>query len=123
MIRRPPRSTLFPYTTLFRSQAIDVLALLGREHAEALPIPRNFERGGRDLAVERVVLRDAEVSERVGPPVRALEHRRLAGTERGFGLGLVRHAGERDEHDPHTGVHDVTALAPANAAHQPAQGE
>src|SRR3712207_8019653 len=31
MIRRPPRSTLFPYTTLFRSQhAIDQL-LLGRE--------------------------------------------------------------------------------------------
>src|SRR3712207_8974977 len=24
MIRRPPRSTLFPYTTLFRSAAIDV---------------------------------------------------------------------------------------------------
>src|SRR3712207_7180875 len=24
MIRRPPRSTLFPYTTLFRSQAEDV---------------------------------------------------------------------------------------------------
>src|SRR5258705_1944372 len=24
MIRRPPRSTLFPYTTLFRSQAYDV---------------------------------------------------------------------------------------------------
>src|SRR2546427_3469514 len=23
MIRRPPRSTLFPYTTLFRSQAMD----------------------------------------------------------------------------------------------------
>src|SRR2546429_5933960 len=26
MIRRPPRSTLFPYTTLFRSQVIDVAA-------------------------------------------------------------------------------------------------
>src|SRR2546426_6239886 len=25
MIRRPPRSTLFPYTTLFRSEALDVL--------------------------------------------------------------------------------------------------
>src|SRR3712207_7193302 len=25
MIRRPPRSTLFPYTTLFRSQGVDVL--------------------------------------------------------------------------------------------------
>src|SRR3712207_7341294 len=28
MIRRPPRSTLFPYTTLFRS-----VAVLGRRHA------------------------------------------------------------------------------------------
>src|SRR2546422_3219416 len=27
MIRRPPRSTLFPYTTLFRSNQIDVLAV------------------------------------------------------------------------------------------------
>src|SRR5690242_21098914 len=26
MIRRPPRSTLFPYTTLFRSYAPDVIA-------------------------------------------------------------------------------------------------
>src|SRR3712207_7902239 len=25
MIRRPPRSTLFPYTTLFRSRAVDCL--------------------------------------------------------------------------------------------------
>src|SRR2546427_8286797 len=28
MIRRPPRSTLFPYTTLFRSRAAAVLLLL-----------------------------------------------------------------------------------------------
>src|SRR2546427_8766605 len=27
MIRRPPRSTLFPYTTLFRSQAVRLLSL------------------------------------------------------------------------------------------------
>src|SRR5947209_11339197 len=26
MIRRPPRSTLFPYTTLFRSQPVQVIA-------------------------------------------------------------------------------------------------
>src|SRR2546429_4077176 len=32
MIRRPPRSTLFPYTTLFRSQLLDEkLALSGAE--------------------------------------------------------------------------------------------
>src|SRR3712207_8951091 len=32
MIRRPPRSTLFPYTTLFRSRAEDA-ALEARVHA------------------------------------------------------------------------------------------
>src|SRR2546426_5448320 len=30
MIRRPPRSTLFPYTTLFRSLQVDVLT--GEQH-------------------------------------------------------------------------------------------
>src|SRR5258707_9776913 len=33
MIRRPPRSTLFPYTTLFRSQ---VLRHADREHPDVL---------------------------------------------------------------------------------------
>src|SRR5256885_6437493 len=46
MIRRPPRSTLFPYTTLFRSQQLEVQRVeaaalrdlvcgLGRNHAAA----------------------------------------------------------------------------------------
>src|SRR3712207_8933024 len=30
MIRRPPRSTLFPYTTLFRSQHASAVELAGR---------------------------------------------------------------------------------------------
>src|SRR3712207_8715796 len=37
MIRRPPRSTLFPYTTLFRSQATHLLLpeqVLERRHVE-----------------------------------------------------------------------------------------
>src|SRR2546429_8486182 len=37
MIRRPPRSTLFPYTTLFRSHALAEKALQLRE-------PRRLER-------------------------------------------------------------------------------
>src|SRR2546426_8190218 len=43
MIRRPPRSTLFPYTTLFRSHdgdeltAVD-LELRGAQHLERLPV-------------------------------------------------------------------------------------
>src|SRR2546422_6337327 len=32
MIRRPPRSTLFPYTTLFRSDATRTLTFLIREY-------------------------------------------------------------------------------------------
>src|SRR5260221_13287556 len=35
MIRRPPRSTLFPYTTLFRSLARAFHALVGVRHAGA----------------------------------------------------------------------------------------
>src|SRR3712207_7846217 len=38
MIRRPPRSTLFPYTTLFRSSRIR---------------PSNGDGGGQDLVVDR----------------------------------------------------------------------
>src|SRR5256885_2521433 len=33
MIRRPPRSTLFPYTTLFRSHSLAIQALAAPEHA------------------------------------------------------------------------------------------
>src|SRR5260221_9393754 len=38
MIRRPPRSTLFPYTTLFRSRA----AAPGRGRGTQLPANRRF---------------------------------------------------------------------------------
>src|SRR5437870_10957107 len=34
MIRRPPRSTLFPYTTLFRSEVEGIHVELGREIIE-----------------------------------------------------------------------------------------
>src|SRR3712207_7114003 len=33
MIRRPPRSTLFPYTTLFRSGHVQHLRVDGHDHA------------------------------------------------------------------------------------------
>src|SRR5688572_32566472 len=39
MIRRPPRSTLFPYTTLFRSQPVtEVLGWLGSKVTFALGV-------------------------------------------------------------------------------------
>src|SRR2546427_7745702 len=41
MIRRPPRSTLFPYTTLFRSGFIAVLRGAAREGVEGAQAPGN----------------------------------------------------------------------------------
>src|SRR5260370_21361532 len=56
MIRRPPRSTLFPYTTLFRS-AVDLppdLCRVGQEHVRNR---KEFEPAQRaaDLAVAQQV--------------------------------------------------------------------
>src|SRR3712207_8113324 len=36
MIRRPPRSTLFPYTTLFRSELIEAKRLANDENGKVL---------------------------------------------------------------------------------------
>src|SRR3712207_7499743 len=50
MIRRPPRSTLFPYTTLFRSQgqAVELLlqVLEGEGEVEDLHVAAAAARGG-----------------------------------------------------------------------------
>src|SRR2546429_1532900 len=43
MIRRPPRSTLFPYTTLFRSPARLLPSAIDRNH---MPITCPTKRGG-----------------------------------------------------------------------------
>src|SRR5688572_31250643 len=45
MIRRPPRSTLFPYTTLFRSHACDGGAA-NRENAPVVQAPGRRRMGG-----------------------------------------------------------------------------
>src|SRR2546429_6699330 len=55
MIRRPPRSTLFPYTTLFRSEGRKVAIRKGIQHSanlfsfEAIERNRLKIRNGRDL--------------------------------------------------------------------------
>src|SRR5687768_18307217 len=50
MIRRPPRSTLFPYTTLFRSR-IEQIRVAGAEPCVddmPQPLPQRQHAGGRD---------------------------------------------------------------------------
>src|SRR3712207_7603202 len=61
MIRRPPRSTLFPYTTLFRSldklrvlnDACDRAANTFRRQAQALADYRNPRRGDTFIAAKQ----------------------------------------------------------------------
>src|SRR5258708_27453088 len=71
MIRRPPRSTLFPYTTLFRSQYIprrdvDMAALTRSEHTTYCPykgdasyhsIPRSEEHTSELQSPDHLVCR------------------------------------------------------------------
>src|SRR3712207_6968486 len=77
MIRRPPRSTLFPYTTLFRSDELDVavavvvppqrpddqrgLILLDRQRLLALDDPR-VPRRSRDRKSTRLNSSHANIS-------------------------------------------------------------
>src|SRR5438034_9404905 len=70
MIRRPPRSTLFPYTTLFRSKRNEVIGSLGMNYRIGkIVVPQEFSqamlkneasslglRRGRD-ELERLALR------------------------------------------------------------------
>src|SRR2546430_10287803 len=69
MIRRPPRSTLFPYTTLFRSGEValpDLLAPAGLVERHHVDRPRRAEVGGRVVEGQVGVLAD--------PDARSEEH-------------------------------------------------
>src|SRR2546422_4002963 len=63
MIRRPPRSTLFPYTTLFRSHRLERVLHVGVREAEQLA--RGL--GPRAAPIDRRRLRRVERGER--PPL------------------------------------------------------
>src|SRR5438445_3471627 len=54
MLRRPPRSTLFPYTTLFRSLPRAVLAVDVADVVAVVPVGLALEEG-RPLAVPRAL--------------------------------------------------------------------
>src|SRR3712207_9586160 len=52
MIRRPPRSTLFPYTTLFRSTELGELGLMG------ICVPERYGGGGTDYLTYCLVMEE-----------------------------------------------------------------
>src|SRR5258707_7989711 len=71
MIRRPPRSTLFPYTTLFRSQLTSGPAL--SKPADLLPFLTNVEEGSV-LFIDEIHRMPRVVEEFIYPAMRSEEH-------------------------------------------------
>src|SRR3712207_7065946 len=63
MIRRPPRSTLFPYTTLFRSG--------GCRRLEAVERAVGIERTGERRVAQHVTARRVDAEERPFPASRS----------------------------------------------------
>src|SRR5690349_24215600 len=60
MIRRPPRSTLFPYTTLFRSELLVVHPMIGRHQRGMNREPAEAVSGGGGLPVHHLQRRSEE---------------------------------------------------------------
>src|SRR6266516_439574 len=56
MIRRPPRSTLFPYTTLFRSPQLPFLGSALRRLLEELPAPADGLSGTERRALQAIAV-------------------------------------------------------------------
>src|SRR3989442_9913309 len=78
MIRRPPRSTLFPYTTLFRSLAATHHAAKGRRargvhHQRRLARVRSVQRDVGSADVSTTVASAVRI-----PPFRGLKRHRAA---------------------------------------------
>src|SRR5437764_5725964 len=62
MLRRPPRSTLFPYTTLFRSRG-----RAGQSPAPRAPLPSRSSRAGRRRAIRNRRRSEEHTSELQSP--------------------------------------------------------
>src|SRR5256885_15754989 len=66
MIRRPPRSTLFPYTTLFRSLLREVAAAVTRFDAELAALVTDMDDTLRALSGAGIAAPQIGVNARVG---------------------------------------------------------
>src|SRR5256885_14212172 len=72
MIRRPPRSTLFPYTTLFRSGPVEMLDRLLGAAERALGVGDVQQQGADPVVGDPVVRHHLEGLFRVLQPLRAV---------------------------------------------------
>src|SRR3712207_8206780 len=102
MIRRPPRSTLFPYTTLFRSPNYCLLEKLRQLHGLAVPAPAESADGAVELD-------------------KALEARRVALV--GHGLSYRAERSEEHTSELQSRQYLVCRLTPENKTPRVARGQ
>src|SRR5438046_5259340 len=113
MIRRPPRSTLFPYTTLFRSRGhVEAEDSPGEQHVPPAGADRDDLDGGsldgRSVCGEQHML---AVGQDLRPPVTELALRRVRRGEHALVAPALTHDPETGVVGP--GVDEPTVLAPA----------
>src|SRR2546422_9689182 len=97
MIRRPPRSTLFPYTTLFRSRVARLGLLVAERDAQVEDLQARLDEARQEvvraLAKLQTVASRAEAASAIAEAEIAVQALRAAtGTQPGGGAA-VAHAG------------------------------
>src|SRR5690242_21624112 len=102
MTRRPPRSTLFPYTTLFRSgrEARRAGRRLHLVAVEVVDAGVGLERAGADAALARVVRSEEHTSElqsHVNLVCRLLLEKKKEDEQQRY-AGAMNHVGELQCH-------------------------
>src|SRR3989475_3800949 len=120
MIRRPPRSTLFPYTTLFRSTSRSA-TVSGSRASRSASSPTGSSRP--DQSAEQILDGDCQIGEGDGrDPLPALERHHLlvrVGRRHAVDVHTVRRqiqdpglgdGGARVERHPHPAVHGQTRV-------------
>src|SRR3712207_8719908 len=100
MIRRPPRSTLFPYTTLFRSEVVrssvaaaEVVEVRGQDGAVHRGLDVDVAVGGRARGVgERSEEHTSELQSRQYLVCRLLLEKKKKNITRSFSFNSTKHS-------------------------------
>src|SRR2546430_11552591 len=102
MIRRPPRSTLFPYTTLFRSQLLDECSLeplLSGKLRRRPILDRSEEHTSELQSQSNLVCRLLLEKKKIKTSTECLDDEALATATRQLVCPAIRHVEARTDRD------------------------